>query len=76
MKLTGETAVLGNMSQCHLVHLRSDMVSNPGLRGERPATNRLSDGTANKENRPELHIKTQSVPRSKHTPSQLYNPVS
>jgi len=25
---------------------------------------------------PELHIKTQSVPRSKHTPSRLYKPVS
>src|SRR5215831_2251189 len=24
----------------------------------------------------ELYIKTQSVPRSKHTPSQLYKPVS
>jgi hypothetical protein len=24
----------------------------------------------------ELHIKTQSVPRSKHTPSQLQKPVS
>jgi hypothetical protein len=23
-----------------------------------------------------LYLKTQSVPRSKHTPSQLYNPVS
>jgi hypothetical protein len=23
-----------------------------------------------------VHIKTQSVPRSKHTPSQLYKPVS
>jgi hypothetical protein len=28
------------------------------------------------ENYPELHLTIQSVPRSKHTPSQLYKPVS
>ena len=26
--------------------------------------------------KPELYLKTQSVPRSKHTPSQLYKPDS
>jgi hypothetical protein len=35
-----------------------------------------SMGTAIAVSRPELHIKTQPVPRSKHTPSQLYKPVS
>jgi hypothetical protein len=28
------------------------------------------------EDVPELYMKIQSVPRSKHTPSQLYKPVS
>jgi hypothetical protein len=37
-----------NLSQCHFVHHKShtDLGSNPGLRSERPATNRLSHGTA------------------------------
>jgi hypothetical protein len=35
-----------NLSQCHFVHHKSYPGSNPGLRGERPATNRLSHGTA------------------------------
>jgi hypothetical protein len=39
-----------NLSQCHFVHHKShvdiDPCANPGLRGERPATNDLSHGTA------------------------------
>jgi hypothetical protein len=42
------------MSQCHFVHHPTsiDPGANPGLRGERPATNDLSHGTAN------LHVRT------------------
>jgi hypothetical protein len=39
-----------NLSQCHFVHHKSTWTgprSNPDLRDERPATNRLSHGTAN-----------------------------
>jgi hypothetical protein len=35
-----------NPSKCHFVHNKSYTESNPGLRGERPATIRLSHGTA------------------------------
>jgi hypothetical protein len=37
-----------NLSQCHFVHhnIWTDPGSNPGLRCEKPATNRLSHGTA------------------------------
>jgi hypothetical protein len=38
-----------NLSQCLFIHHRShwtDPGANPGRRGERPATNRLSHGTA------------------------------
>jgi hypothetical protein len=39
-----------NLSQFHFVHQKShwiDLGANPGRRGESPATNRLSHGTAN-----------------------------
>jgi hypothetical protein len=48
----GKTEVLGggggDLSQCHFVHQNPtcDLGSNPGLRGGRSATNRLSHGTA------------------------------
>jgi hypothetical protein len=38
-----------NLSQCHFVHHkyhRTDSGANPGYRGERPVTNRLSHGMA------------------------------
>jgi hypothetical protein len=48
--LTGETEVLGeNLPQCRFVHHNPHMLcpdANPGHRGEKPATNRLSYGTA------------------------------
>jgi hypothetical protein len=52
MKLTGENQVLGGKKTCPSAILSTikpiltDPGSNPGLRGERPATNRLSHGTA------------------------------
>jgi hypothetical protein len=48
--LAGETEVLGeNLPQCRFVHHKShwpDLGSNPSRRGGKPATNRLSYGTA------------------------------
>jgi hypothetical protein len=48
--LVGETEVLGeNLPQCHFVHNNFHMTwpgANPGCRGGKPATNRLSYGTA------------------------------
>jgi hypothetical protein len=41
-----------NLSECHFVHYKSNMVCperEPGPRGENPATIRLSYGTANNE---------------------------
>jgi hypothetical protein len=49
MKLTGETEVLGTCTSATLSTINptwTDPGSNPGLRGGRPATNRLSHGTA------------------------------
>jgi hypothetical protein len=49
-RLTGETEILGeNLPQRHFVHHKfhlPDLDSNPGRRGWKPATNRLSYGAA------------------------------
>jgi hypothetical protein len=51
-ELSGETEVIGeNLPQCHFVHHKShmtwpDLGSNSGRRCGKPATNRLSYGTA------------------------------
>jgi hypothetical protein len=52
MKLTGKTEVLGEkivpVPLCP-PQIPNDPESNPGLRGEGPATNRLSHGTAQRK---------------------------
>jgi hypothetical protein len=49
-QLAGETEVLGqNLPQCHFVHHKPHMLypdANPDRRGGKPASNRLSYGTA------------------------------
>jgi hypothetical protein len=45
-----------NPVSCHFVHHKSDRTdasANPGLRDERPATNRLNHGTASKRSSPD-----------------------
>ena len=53
----------------------TELAPNPGFRGDRPANDRLTK-TETKINVNYIHINTQSVPRSKHSPSRLYKPVS
>jgi hypothetical protein len=46
-ELAGETKVHGGKPKCHFVQHKSlDLESNPGLRGEKPATNPLNYDTA------------------------------
>jgi len=51
----------------------TDPESNPGLRGEKPVTNPSAMARPLKT---KINLKTQSVPRSKHTSFRLYKPVS
>jgi len=81
MILTGKTEVLGGKN-CQSATLSStnptwpDLGSHRGFRQERPATDRPSHGTATLKTKIKLYTNIQSVPRSKHTPSQLHKPVS
>ena len=59
-QILGEKPDLVKLSATN--NTRTGMVSYPGLRGHRQVTYRLDHGTA---------LKTQSVPRSKHTLSPL-----
>jgi hypothetical protein len=52
-------------------HTWTYLAPNPGLRGDKPATDRLTK-TETKINVNYIHIDIQSVPPSKHTPSRLY----
>ena len=58
-----------NLSHCHIVHhksRRTDLGSNPGIRGERRATNRLSHGTAITDFFPLPNVLTLTGPMSVH----------
>jgi hypothetical protein len=78
----GETEVLGEkLSQCHFFHHNTHMdlpEIEPGPERWQARTKNLIHGkNLHKTNiKPELYINIQSVPRSKHTPSLLYKPVS
>jgi hypothetical protein len=58
--LAGETEVLGeNVPQCRFIHHKPHMLcpdSNPGRRGGKPVTNRLSYGTVVFEKLMELYL--------------------
>jgi hypothetical protein len=65
MIFAGETEVLGvNLPSATLSTTNPTWIdpgANPALRGERPATNRLSHGTAT--NIPTMRIKTSDAPK-------------
>jgi hypothetical protein len=66
--LAGETEVLGeNMTQCRFAHHKLRML-NPGHRGGKPATNRLSYGTAEKDFAVWSYL---SVPQFHNSSSQI-----
>ena len=69
-----------NLSECCFVHHNPTPGSKPGLRGDRPATNRLSHGTARRMsyvvyvpclNRISEHLKTDCVLSELHLKAQL-----
>ena len=80
MILTGETKVLGERKSCPSATLSTTNAtlinpgSKPGLRVERPATDRLSGGTDLFKS--VLHLKIHPVAHSKRTLSRLYKPAS
>jgi hypothetical protein len=60
----------------HNTHNRLTSMTSVGFEPTIPATERPLDQNTLCGQNVELYIKTQSVPRSKHTPSQLQKPVS